>query len=114
MNSEIEEIFGNIQYDNKPLEYAYLIYRGKNTTYVTYQSTGDRNTLSADDEVIAGIIYYDIDIYSDKNFLELIKKIKQEMKKNGYVYLESSPDMYEKDTGLFHKTLEFAKEKEEI
>ena len=44
----------------------------------------------------------------------LEKRIKEVMKENNFIRTGSSPDMYENDTGLYHKTLEFAKERMEI
>ena len=40
--------------------------------------------------------------------------VKEVMKENNFIRTGSSPDMYENDTGLYHKTLEFAKERMEI
>ena len=54
-------------------------------------------------------------IHSKKqNYLAIEKKIKEVMKANNFIRTGSSPDMYENDTGLYHKTLEFAKERMEI
>ena len=41
-------------------------------------------------------------------------RIREVMKENNFIRTGSSPDMYENDTGLYHKTLEFAKERMEI
>ena len=46
--------------------------------------------------------------------LSSLGAIKEVMKENNFIRTGSSPDMYENDTGLYHKTLEFAKERMEI
>jgi len=33
------------------------------------------------------------------------------MLENGFIWIEDSIDMYEEDTGLYHKTITFAKER---
>ena len=55
------------------------------------------------------------DVYSKGNYTKIIEGIKQLMKANGFMWQPSrtSPDMYETETGYFHKTLCFAIYREE-
>lgn len=112
MNNDYElmnSIFQDFRVGNKKIPVSYLIYDGKETTYVTYTFTGDTPTLFGDDKELESIITIDIDIFSKGNFLAIEKKIKEVMEENDFIRIDSSPDMYEKETGLYHKTLEFEK-----
>ena len=115
MNELIETIFQNFQVDNVSVPVSFLKYDGKSTTYVTYQQTYIDNSFSGDDELLGYVDYYDFDIYSKGNYLNIIESVKSVMKQNGFMFQPSriSADMYEDDTGFFHRTLSFAKEREE-
>lgn len=110
MNSLIEKIFADFVVDNKTIPVSFLRYEGKKETYITYQSISNSGSLSGDDEIIGYIDYYDIDIYSKSNYLNIVREVKKIMKANGFMWQPSmsSEDMYEDDTGYYHKTLCFA------
>ena len=52
-----------------------------------------------------------LDIYSDGNYLAIQDEVERIMEDNEFIRSGCSPDMYEEDTGLFHKTIEFEKER---
>ena len=108
MNELIEQIFHNFS-----VPVSFMRYDGKATTYITYQQTDIDTTLSADDELINYLDYYDFDIYSKGNYFSVIESVKQVMKANGFRWqpTRSSGDMYEDDTGYYHKTLCFSIER---
>ena len=138
MNELIQSIFQNFTVDGKEIPVAFLQYNGHETTYVTYMEMTIDNSLSGDDDLIGYVDYYDFDeimedsrrrfctyytyynkyydfdIYSKGNYTKIIEKIKQLMKDNDFVWQPSrtSHDMYEVDTGYYHKTLCFATYKE--
>lgn len=116
MNSLIKTIFTNFQVDGVSIPVAFLRYEGKSTTYITYQQIDMDNSFSGDNELLGYVEYYDFDIYSKGNYLNIIESIKSLMKQNGFMFepSRSSGDLYEDDTGYFHKTLCFAIEKEEV
>lgn len=116
MNEELERIFNNFKVDNIEIPVSFLKYNGKSNTYITYQETDKDNSLSADDEIINYVDFYDIDIYSKSNYLNIVNKIKSIMKENGWTWQPSrdSQDLFEEDTKLYHKTLCFAIEREEL
>lgn len=105
----MNDLFKDFEVDNKKIPFGYLTYDGKETTYVTYTFTGDTPALFGDDKELESVITIDIDIFSKGNFLAIEKKIKEVMEENDFIRISSSPDMYEKETGLYHKTLEFEK-----
>lgn len=115
MNSLIEKIFANFKVDNKAVPVSFISYKGKSTTYITYQSISNNGTLAGDDEILGYIDYYDFDIYSKSNYFKIVREVKKKLKQNGFTWQPSmsSEDMYEEDTGYYHKTLCFAIERME-
>ena len=112
MNEELKTIFGDaIKVDGKSVPTAHLKYKGKSTTFVVWTITGETPALSADDEPIFSIVSVDVDVYSKGNYLNVITEIKKMMKENEWVWVGDSPEMYEDDTELYHKTISFEKER---
>ena len=68
------------------------------------------NSFAGDDTLLGYADYYDFDVYSKGNYLNIIESIKEVLTANGFVWQpsKSSMDMYEPDTGYYHKTLCFA------
>lgn len=112
MNAEIKRILGeNISIGNTSVPVAHLRYKGTSKTFVTWSILGEKPSLSADDEQIFSVVSVDIDVFSNGNYSKLITEIKRRMKENGWLWLEDSPEMYEDDTGLYHRTITFEKER---
>jgi hypothetical protein len=111
MNEEIKTIFTNFKVNGKEIEVKHLRYKGKSKTFVTWTILSDRPSLSANDEDLYGVVEVDIDVYSDGNYLDIIKEIKKLMKNNGWLWVEDSPEMYEEDEELYHRTITFQKER---
>lgn len=114
MNSEIENIFNNFSVDNVSIPIGFLEYTGKNTTYLTYQCIAEDPLYSSDDEINYILNKYDIDIYSKGNYLNIVKEVKKLMKINNFIWTGDSPDFKEKETGYYHKTISFEKERSVI
>ena len=102
----IKEIFKDFSI---PVEY--LRYKGKSKTYITYTFTDDRPMISADDKERISVVSIDIDIFSDSNYLDIQDQVEKIMIENNFIRTGCGPDMYEEDTGLYHKTIEFEKER---
>ena len=112
MNAEIKSILGeNISIGNASVPVDHLRYKGTSKTFVTWSILGERPSLCADDEQIFSVVSVDIDVFSNGNYSKLITEIKRRMKENGWLWLEDSPEMYEDDTGLYHRTITFEKER---
>lgn len=113
MNEIIETAFNGFTVDNVEIPVKYLHYMGHGEPYVTYTPTGNGNVFSADDQIQNYITYYDFDIYSKGNYCAIAEAIKSIMQANNFSYVPSqdSPEMYETDTGYYHKTLCFAIER---
>ena len=110
MNEEIKLIFGEYIGDGQ-IPFAHLRYKGNSRKFVTWTITGEEPALSANDEDLCSTCSVDIDIFSDGNYLDIEKEIKQKMKNNEWIWVEDSEEMYEEDTGLYHKTISFEKER---
>ena len=112
MNEELKSIFGKaIKVGSESVPTAHLKYKGKETTFVVWTITADAPAFSADDEPMFSIASVDVDVYSKGNYLDVETEIKRIMKENGWVWVGDSTEMYEDDTGLYHKTTSFEKER---
>lgn len=112
MNEELKQIFGTeITVGSSKVPVAHLRYRGASKTFVTWTITGDEPTLSGDDELLYSVVSVDIDVFSDKNYLNVVEAIKELMILNYWVWTGDSSEMYEEDTGLYHLTCSFEKER---
>ena len=112
MNSEVKNIFGEeIAIKGKSVPVAHLRYKGGSKTFVVWTMLGEKPMLSGDDEPLFSVASVDVDVYSNGNYMELITEIKRMMKENGWLWVEDSPEMYEDDTGLHHRTITFEKER---
>ena len=115
MNATIESIFANFTVNDIPVPVKYMFYQGHGEPYVVYMNQDKDNSLTGDDSLIGYVDYYDFDVYAKGNYLTLVEKVKEKLIENGFVWQVSrtSPDMFETDTGYYHKTLNFAIYREE-
>ena len=112
MNKEIKLILGeNLVVGSEKIPVAHLRYRGTSKKFVTWTMLDEIPALSANDEDLCSICSVDVDVFSDGNYLDIVKEIKQIMKNNDWVWVEDSEEMYEEDTGLYHQTCSFEKER---
>ena len=109
MNEELKLILGESIGDGVPI--AHLRYKGNSRKFVTWTVIGESPALSANDEDLCSICSIDVDIFSEGNYLDIKKEIKRIMKNNDWVWVEDSEEMYEEDTGLYHQTCTFEKER---
>lgn len=110
MNELIQQIFADFVVDNVSVPVKYLHYEGHGEPYVVYGQYDAQNSFSADNDLQGYVVYYDFDVYSKGNYYKIVKKIKEKLKQNGFVFQpsRSSREMYETDTQYYHKTLCFA------
>lgn len=115
MNELIESIFKNFTVDGVYIPVSFLCYEGHGEPYITYMQMDADGSFSGDDDLLGYVVYYDFDVYSKGNYIAIIERVKSLLKENGFVWQpsRSSPDLYETDTGYYHKTLNFAFMKEE-
>ena len=115
MNELIESIFQNFTVDGVEIPVSFMFYEGHGEPYVVYMQQDADGSLSGDDDLLGYVDYYDFDVYAKGNFLGIIESLKSILKANNFVWQpsRSSMDMFETDTGYYHKTLNFAILKEE-
>lgn len=115
MNELIESILANFTVDEVQIPVSFMFYEGHGEPYVVYMQQDSNNSLSGDDKLIGYVDYYDFDVYSRGNYLNIIESLKDLLENNGFVWQpsRSSQDFFETDTGYYHKTLNFAIFKEE-
>ena len=113
INELIETIFNNFTVDGVKIPVKFLRYNGSETTYITYMQIDADNALSADDELINYMEYYDFDIFSKGDYTDIVEAVIQKLEENNFRWRPSwsSSDLYEDDTGYYHKTLNFAIER---
>lgn len=116
MNQELKTILGDkitiTRSGNQvDIPVAHLKYKGNSKTYITWTIIKNSPLLWGNDEDLYSEYLIDIDVYSDGNYLDIESHIKNLMKTNEFVWTEDSSEMFEEDTGLYHKTYTFAKER---
>lgn len=109
MNELIEKIFNGFTVDGVEIPLSFMYYEGHGETYITYMQIDADSSYSGDDELLGYADYYDFDIYSKSDYTNIIKSVKKLLKDNDFIWSPSmsSEDMYETDTGYYHKTLCF-------
>ena len=111
MNEEIKTIFNDFKVKGESIPVEHIRYIGPEKTYVIWTIIGETPALNGNDENLYSVVQVDIDVYSDSNYLEIIKEVKKLMKENEWLWVEDSSEMYEEDTKLYHKTITFEKER---
>lgn len=111
MEKELKRIFNDFRVDSLEIPFKHLRYSGNKKTYIVWSMQPETPAFSSDDEVTYSEVNVDIDIYSDSNYLNIMSLIKNKMKENEWVWDGDSPEMFEEDTGLYHRTCSFKKER---
>ena len=93
--------------NNVEIPVSFMHYKGDKTTYITFMEVDKYPRLMADDECEYSVKQFDFDIYSDSNYLNILKEVKKRLKANGFTWVEDSPQTYEEDTGFYHVTTTF-------
>lgn len=111
--SKIEQLFKDFEVNGVKIPVSRLKHIGEDTKYVVYTEIDCFSALYADDEDVDSVCVYDFDIYvKGGSYTAILKAVKQKLKQGGYQWQGDSPEMYEEDTGYFHRTTTFAKENE--
>ena len=115
MNELIKTIFTGFTVDGVSIPLKFVYYMGHGEPYVVYMQMDADNVLRGDDGLIGYADYYDFDVYSKGNFTNIVEQVIELLEQNGFVWQPSrtSPDMYEVETGYYHKTLNFSYLREE-
>lgn len=111
MNEEIERIFNGFTVDGAEISVNFMFYDGDDDAWIIYSNVDNYHSYSGDDELLGYVTYYDFEIYSKWNFLNIIRAVKALMLENGWSFEPSlsSQEGYDRDTRVYSKTLCFAK-----
>lgn len=109
INKLIRETLKDFSVDGVKIPVSFMFYNGHENTYITYQRISESDSYSGDDDILGVVVRYDFDVYSKGDYTNIIKELKNRLKAGGFTYQPamSSSDMYENDTGFYHRTLCF-------
>lgn len=111
MNAEIENIFNGFTVDGVSIPVSFLFYDGDDDAWIVYSNVDNYHSYSGDDELLGYVTYYDFEIYSKGNFMNILRAVKAILIENGWSFVPeySSKDNYDRDSRVYSKTLCFAK-----
>lgn len=111
LNEEVEIILTALRVNKKPVDYAYLFYNGHADEYIVYTQSDTTNSYSSDDDIAGVVAVYDFDVYSKGNYSGIANALKRDLRQAGWTWQPNrdSQDLYDVDTGYYHKTFAFAK-----
>ena len=111
MNAEIETIFDGFTVDDVSIPVSFMFYDGDADSWIVYNNVDNYHSYSGDDELLGYVTYYDFEIYSKGNFMNILRAVKAKMLENGWSFQpsRSSQESYDRDTRVYSKTLCFAK-----
>lgn len=108
--ADIKTLFTGFTVNGVSIPVVLIDYDGQGEPYVVYREYDKDNSYSSDDNISGYVVYFDFDVYSKGNYLAIVEAIKSKMRSAGWTWQprRDSPDLYETDTGYFHKTICFA------
>ncbi len=111
MRNEVKQILTDLTVNSELIPVANMRYRGDSKTFVTWTLTGERPSLSAYDIDLYSVVELDVDVFSDKGYLDIVNEVKKRFISNDWVWVEDSPELFEDETGLYHLCITFEKER---
>lgn len=84
-------------------------YSGDADTYITFFTYLEKPESHADDEEISTGYYVQIDVWSKKDYTDLVKVVHKKMSAAGFMKRDFY-DLYEEDLKIYHKAMRFFKE----
>lgn len=107
INQKIETAFANFIVNEKVIPISFLSYTGKSDVYLTYYTWFEKPDNFYDDEYHTEISYGTIDIFSKGNFKNILKKVKEKLKENGFTWTDNGPEDFDRETGYYHVPVNF-------
>lgn len=86
---------------------ARLFYKGKAGAFITFQLVLGARSVFADDECEGKEYIYRADIFSKKDYSELLEKTVAALERLGCYEITIDPEDYENDTGYYHVPVTF-------
>ena len=108
LNQKVNQTLKNkIEIDGELLELDFLRYTGSKKRYMTFYSPYENPDFFAGDEVIDSTLSVTITLFSDKNYINALERIKELMTEAGFIWTGDSPDMFDDETGIYQKASDF-------
>ncbi len=85
---------------------SFQSYKGNRETYITFFCYNERGETYAEDEEIQTAIYIQVDVWSKYDYTEIVNQTRIILENNGF-RRTTSIDLYESDTGVYHKGMRF-------
>lgn len=107
-NVIIEETLYNFTDTNgEAVDVAYMDYQGHAERYVVYGEIHKSGAYASDNFTAGYFSNIDFQVYSKTNFLGIIEALLSRLEPKGFIYQPEldSNDMYDPDTGYYHKTI---------
>ena len=115
INPLVENALAGLTYSGKLVPVSPIVNKEKvkPPVYITYYTYLDQDEFFADDEPQGGNTYGTVDIYCKGNYKTLLSDVKTRLRAAGFG-TTTGPEQYEKDTELFHVSLDFNIENTEV
>ena len=84
-------------------------YNGKEESYITFFTYLDRPELHSDDRELITGNFIQIDVWSKRDYTDLVDSVHQKMTDAGFIKLNFY-DLYEEELKIYHKVMRFFKE----
>lgn len=113
LREAIKDAYQNFTVDGVHVPVSLLYYMGHGEPYVVYMQVDTDGVIAGDNEILGGIEYYDFDVYCKGNYDPICDRVKEINESLGFTWQpsRSSEDLFDPDTGYYHKTLNFAIER---
>jgi hypothetical protein len=85
---------------------SFATYNSSANTYIVFVEYNQAPALSADDDELFTKHFYQVDIFSSGNYIQLVKDVKRLMKEAGFTRMFES-ETYETEMKKFRKILRF-------
>lgn len=85
---------------------AFANYNQTADTYIVFIEYNQASRMNADDNELITKHFFQVDVFSRENYLQLVKDVKQLMKKAGFGRMFES-ETYDDDMKMFRKILRF-------
>lgn len=115
MNEVIVSLFRDFTVEGEAVPVRLLHYEGHGEPYVTFQLVGTEGALYGDDRLLETVAYYDFDVYKKGDYTAILSALRAALEGAGFTWQpdRSSGDLYEPETGYYHRTMQFAIDKKE-
>lgn len=110
LNDLIETTLAAFSVDGVEIPVSFTHYIGHGEPYITYMLSDSDSSYSGDNELLGYVVYYDFDVYSKSNYLGILEALREALEAVDFIWQpsKSGPDMYEVETGYYHRTMCFA------